>query len=99
MTIKVPMNVEMDDGRTLNVVIDQRDYAAVEAQEGIDRHQHRNMYARYLAYNALARTKQYIGPWEQFNGVDCVEALAVEQEEPDDAERLDPGQPAASAGA
>lgn len=100
MGVKVPVTVEMDDGRTLNVVLDQRDYAAVEAQD-IDPQQQRNTWMRFLAFNALARSKQYGGSWAEFNTADCVEALSSDDvEEPTgDDEGLDPGRKAPSAGA
>jgi len=92
-SIKVPMTMEMDDGRTLKVVIDQRDYAAVEAAE-INSATSPNLWSRFLAYNAAHRTKQYGGTWEQFNSNDCVEAVSHSSEESDDAEGLDPGRAA-----
>jgi hypothetical protein len=98
MGIKVPLTVEMDDGRTLKVVIDQRDYAAVEAQE-IEPMTQRNLWSRYLAFNGLKRTKQYGGTWEQFNTVDCVEAISDAPEAPDGDESLDPGRAAPTGGA
>jgi hypothetical protein len=97
-SIKVPMTIEMDDGRILKAVVDQRDYAAVEAQE-IDSINQRNIWARFIAFNALTRTKQYGGTWEQFNTVDCLEAISHSQEESTDAESLDPGRPAPTGGA
>lgn len=94
MGVKVPITVEMDDGRTLNVIIDQRDYAAVEAQE-IDPRAQRNIWMRFLGFNALSRTKQYSGSWEQFNTVDAVEVMS---EAPDgDEDGLDPGRKAPGA--
>jgi len=98
MGIRVPVTVEMDDGRELKAVIDQRDYAAVEAAE-IDPATHRNTWVRFLAWSALARTKQYGGPFEVFNTTDCVEATHREPEVPaGDEDGLDPGRKAPSAG-
>lgn len=95
---RVPATAEMDDGRVLKVFIDQRDYAAVEAEE-INPATHRNTYVRFVTWAALKRTKQYSGTWAEFNAKDCVEAIDGEPEGSDDTERLDPGQQAPSAGA
>lgn len=97
MSIRVPATAEMEDGRVLKVVIDQRDYTAVEERE-INPVTHRNTYVRFVVFSALTRTKQYGGTWEQF-GTECVEAVDGEPEESSDADRLDPGRQAASGGA
>lgn len=98
MGVKVPITAEMDDGRHLKTMADQRDFAAVEAQE-IDPVSQRTTWVRYVAYSALRRTKAYGGTWEQFNTLDCVEAVDGDAEEPAGADGgLDPGRPAPGAG-
>jgi hypothetical protein len=92
-SIKIPSLVEMDDGRELEIFIDQRDLAAYEAAD-VPEGQH--TYLRFLAWSAMSRQKRYSGPWEQFNTLDCVEVAdppgAEEEDEAEDgAERLDPG--------
>lgn len=97
MAIRVPIKAEMDDGRILEAVVDQRDYAKAEGA-GITLDV-TNLWMRYLAWSALKRNKQYGGTWEQFNEVDCVEATDGKTEEPAGAdEGLDPGRSASSAG-
>ncbi len=96
-SIAIPSQAEMDNGTTLTVVVDQRDLARAEAQ-GIDKST-RHSYVRFLVWAALTRTKQYTGPWEQFNETDCVEAIDEQAEVPaGDDEGLDPGRKARSAG-
>lgn len=96
MKLRVPITAEMDDGRMLHAVLDQRDYARLEAAGIGDEAFHTS--SRFLAFSGLSRTKQYGGTWEQFNTNDCVE-VTVEQEESADAdESLDPGRSAPLAG-
>ncbi|HET8716666.1 MAG TPA: hypothetical protein VFM50_02860 [Nocardioidaceae bacterium] len=90
MALKINIEVELDGGRTLTAVADQRDFAAVEAQE-IGPAQ-RNTWVRFIAWSALTRSRQYTGTWETFNTVDCVQASDVGPEEPaGDENGLDPG--------
>lgn len=96
MGIKIPMTAELADGRTLKATVDQRDLAKAEAQEIDPGAKH--TWVRFLAWSALSRMKQYTGTWGQFNEDDCIEASDM-PEESTDTERLDPGQPGASAGA
>lgn len=96
MGLRIPVTVEMDDGRTLKVTCDQRDFAAVEAAD-ISREQ-RHTWVRYIAFSVLVRTKQYGGSWEQFNTVDCVEASDVVEESTDAEDGLDPGRKDPGAG-
>lgn len=94
MGMRVPIITEMEDGRVLKAVCDQRDFAAAEGAD-IDRHTHVHTWVRYLAFAALTRTKQYGGSWEQFNTLDCIEASDVVVEESGDTdEGLDPGRKA-----
>lgn len=89
MALKIPVTVELDDGRSLTVNCDQRDLAKAEAQEvGSDT---RHSWVRFLAWSALTRTKQYSGTWQQFNETDCVEASDVQEEPAGADEGLDPG--------
>lgn len=95
-TIAIPSTAEMDNGVTLQVVVDQRDLARAEAR-GID-NTTRHSYVRFLVWAALTRTKQYVGPWEMFNETDCVEASDAGAEVPaGDEGSLDPGRKAQSA--
>lgn len=87
--LRVPVVVEMEDGRSVKLSCDQRDFAAVEGAD-ITRVQ-RHTWVRYMAFSAMCRTKQYSGSWEQFNAVDCVEASDVVEEADSDDEGLDPG--------
>lgn len=93
MGIRIPVSAELEDGRTLTALVDQRDFARAEGADiGQDT---RVTWVRYIAWSALARTKQYTGTWEQFNTTDCVEAIDGDQEEPSGAdEGLDPGRKA-----
>jgi hypothetical protein len=96
--IATAMTVELDDGRTLNCTVDQRDWARLEAADIPDRA--RQTRVRFLAWSALKRGKQYTGPWDEFNDTDCVEASDIPPaEEPTgDDEGLDPGQTVPSDG-
>lgn len=97
MSLRIPMDVELDDGRTLRAVVDQRDFARAEGAEISQGTRH--VWARFLAWSALSRTKQYGGTWEQFNETDCVEASDAPPEgPPGDDEGLDPGQSAPGVG-
>jgi hypothetical protein len=91
-TVRVPVMAEMDDGRTLSATVDQRDYARVEAQDLPSTS--RMTYIRFLAWSALTRTKQYTGPWAQFNETDCVEVSDLAEEPAGADEGLDPGRKA-----
>jgi hypothetical protein len=92
-TTRVPVTAEMDDGRVLSAVIDQRDYARAEAQDLPDSALMTRV--RFLTWSALNRAGRYAGSWEQFNTTDCVEASDVAPEEPAGAEEgLDPGRKA-----
>lgn len=89
---KLPMRVELADGRALTVEGDQRDMARWESQN-LPENQWLTR-VRFIAWSALTRAKQYAGTWEQFNTEDCIEASDVpdeEEEAEDGAERLDPG--------
>jgi hypothetical protein len=94
--VKIPITAEMEDGRVLRAVVDQRDLARVEAQEiGSDQ---RVTWVRFLAFAALSRGKQYSGTWESFNETDCVEAIDGAEGPAGTDEGLDPGHAAPVAG-
>ena len=98
MGVKIPVSAELEDGRTLKALVDQRDFARAEGAD-IGTDGQRITWVRFITWSALSRTKQYSGTWEQFNDVDCVEALDDDQEEPGGAdEGLDPGRPAPGGG-
>lgn len=87
-----PVSVEMDDGTTHRVVIDQRDFAALEAQEFPERA--RVTMSRFLAYSAMRRNKLTTATWEDFNGSKCVRVDDSEPDESEGEQGLDPGQKA-----
>lgn len=91
---KVPITVELDGGRQLQAVVDQRDFARAEGQDISAAAKY--TWIRFLGYAALTRTGQYEGTWERFNGVDCVEVAEVPAAAEDDAD--DPGRPDRGAG-
>jgi hypothetical protein len=92
MGLRIPVNVELDDGRELRIAVDQRDFAKAEAQEIGQGSRH--TWVRFLAWSALSRNKLYGGSWEQFNEVDCVEATDALEEPAGADESLDPGRKA-----
>lgn len=85
--------VELDSGDKIRVIADQRDLAAVEAREDVDRQFTR---IRFIAWHAAKRAGQYTGTWERWNSTDCVEA--GDEDEAESGEGLDPGRPEQSAG-
>jgi hypothetical protein len=94
---QIPMQVELDGGRVLQVVADQRDIARWEAHDGPDG---RYTRVRFLAWSAMTRQGLTTASWQQFNETDCVEVVdppGADTEAPDDDERLDPGRPGRSA--
>ncbi len=93
---KVPFRVELDDGPTLEVVVDQRDFARAEAQD-ITAAQ-KVTWVRFLAFCALARTGQYKRDWTRFNEVDCVEAAEIPAVAAAVDDVDDPGRPDRGAG-
>ena len=96
--VTIDFHVEMDDGKEHSVVVDQRDFAAWEAQDLPDR-DHTRM--RFLAWSAMTRQGLTIANWQEFNSRECAEVIDPPgaEEEPDSAdERLDPGRKGRSAG-
>ncbi len=102
--------VEMDDGRTFDVVADQRDIARWEVQPFgwpiVKMEDHASMgFFRFLAWSAATRQGHTTEPWADFDA-HCVEAMPPDDEDgegssgegeggvPDDAD--DPGRPAPS---
>jgi hypothetical protein len=91
MAVKVKISCEMDDGRTLVAICDQRDFAAAEAAD-VGRMENRHSWVRFCAWNAMKRARSYDGSWEKFNERECVEAVDAPVEEPTgDDDGLDPG--------
>lgn len=77
---QIEITCTMDDGRELVAHVDQRDHAAFEGTE---------MYAqnppissatktRWLAWNALTRTRQISWPWGAFNLEQCAGAIVTD---------------------
>lgn len=95
MRTQIKLDVELDSGETYQVVADQRDLAALEAQDDIAD----TMFtrARYLAWSAAKRTKRYAGTWESWNTLDCAEVVSAD-DEAEEGEGLDPGRKGQSAG-
>lgn len=92
MKIALKATAEMDDGRTLSVVLDQREYASAEAAEAtIAGMSGSHTRARYMVFHALKRTDQYKGTWAQFNGRDCIEVETFPEDADGDDDGLDPG--------
>lgn len=94
--------VHMADGREFPVAVDQRDWAAMEAEQfpaGAVVTQ-----TRYLAFRGARRAGQYSGTWAQWNTTDCkgVDAMPdVDDADESDSEGeqgANPGRPAPSAG-
>lgn len=85
-----PFTVEMDNGEEFTVQVDQRDWAALEAQDIPESAAH--MRTRYLAYSAARRAGRVSIDWVRFNERDCVEAAVQETEDDSEGEQgLDPG--------
>lgn len=91
MGTRVKLTCEMDSGRSVDVEIDGRDFAAAEADPSGDlgRPATRN---RFLAWNSAVRSGIYAGPFDQWNRVDCVDVTITE--ETGDEQGLDPGRTA-----
>jgi hypothetical protein len=68
---RVELELEPGGSSTVSVVVDQRDFAAVEAAEITSETKH--TWMRYMAWNAMKRAGTYAGTWEAFNGRECVE--------------------------
>lgn len=83
--IQTELAVEMENGGTYEVTADQRDYSAWEMQDFYADHR-ANLRVRFLAYNALKRTKQIKSSWLTFNS----EALEVTVKQSDAGEDVDP---------
>lgn len=93
MPLNTTYSVLMSDGRELTVSSDQRDWAAMEAQEFPEAAIATR--ARYFAFNSMKRAGLYNGRWDRFNDVDCVEVQAIDDEpaaeDTEDGQGLDPG--------
>lgn len=84
----------------LLITADQRDYAAVEAQDIPE-----ESYAtrlRWIAWHAGKRQGKVTVDWKTFNGSLCIQCTIPraeddEQEESEDGQSLDPGRTEASA--
>jgi len=93
--------VEMADGRTYEVVADQRDIARWEVQPfgcGFAEYAARGMaFIRFLAWSASVRQQLTTDPWDAWTD-QCLEVTSLEEIRgsalPDDAG--DPGRPAPS---
>lgn len=109
--LQIELSAEMDDGRTLEVVADQRDVARWEVQpfgcpmsEWSSRI---NLAYRWLAWSALTRHQLLAGPdgkqltWDQFDSL-CIEVSDPPGDDGDQGDGVgggdaDPGQPDPSA--
>ena len=96
MRTQIRLAVELDAGEKYTVVADQRDLAALEAQDGILNTNFTR--ARFLAWRAAKRTKRYTGTWEAWNDHDCAEVVSVDGDEAEAGDGLDPGPRNQSAG-
>jgi hypothetical protein len=81
---KTNLTAEMEDGTNHEVVADQRDMAAWEGQ---DFHSDKayTVRVRFLAYNALRRTKVFKSTWQRFND-ECVEVRVNTETAGDDVD-------------
>lgn len=70
MARTVPFLVELEDGATWDVVVDQRDIAAWEMQDFYD-DERTTVRMRYTAFNASSRTAKTNLSWPKFNAA-CV---------------------------
>lgn len=89
--LRMELRAEMEDGRALDVVADQRDVARWEVQPfgcAMSEWDSRiNLATRFLAWSALTRQGELAGQtWDQFNA-DCVEV--GDMPAPDDADDAD----------
>jgi hypothetical protein len=94
------IEVHLDSGGTLDVQVDQRDYAAWEAHP-LNTGESYTIMQRFLAWHAAKRAGQVSSTWEAFNSKECVQALlknAEQDEDGEDEEGLDPGRKTATAG-
>lgn len=81
--------VEMEDGKTWEVCVDQRDMAQWEMQPFYDNNRS-TVRQRYVAYAASVRGKQTELSWPKFNAA-CVETRYPD--DGDEAEEVDPTRP------
>jgi len=96
--------VELADGSVYTVHADQRDWAAMEAQN-FPEGQYLTV-ARFIAYNAMRRENMTRRSWPQFNLEDCVSLSDVTSkadgdavQDGEDEQRLDPGLSTTNVGA
>jgi hypothetical protein len=84
MGFKSTLVVEMVGGDTYDVVIDQRDLAAAEADDnGSPDRIHTRI--RFLGWHAAKREERYTGTFRAFNEKDCVDVMG----KPDPKEKPD----------
>jgi len=90
------LDVVMDDGRELEVTVDQRDYAAWEAApENDDSRDWSHTRTRFIAWNALKRAGEVKSGFKHFNTVECVQVMLpqesdTEAESEEEAGEADP---------
>lgn len=99
--MKIELVVEMDDGRTLTVHADQRDWARWEVQPFADEDR-RTTKMRFLAWSTMTRQGLTAKAWDLFNETDCVEveAIVADAEEDQEGEQgLNPGRRTTNGGA
>lgn len=93
-----PLRVEMADASLSRplVVVDQRDYARLEASDVPD--DAVITRTRFLAWSAMTRNGWTSATWEAFNFEECVYATDIKRvdENSEGEQGLDPGQPAPS---
>lgn len=65
MTFRVVLDPDLEH----EVHVDQRDLAAVEASDYINK---TILRLRYMAFNAMKRSGQYAGTWDRFNETDAI---------------------------
>lgn len=98
MAQSIDLEAVMEDGRTLKIAADQRDFAKWEIQpEATGQTAITRM--RFLAWSSAFRQQLYKGSFVEFNELDCIEVGTPDNGESEEAGGLDPGRSAASADA
>jgi hypothetical protein len=91
--VTVELTAFMADGKALEVVADQRDFARWETMPNQDS---TFIKLRFMAWSSAYRAQLYKGSFAEWNEQDCVEVVAAAGDD-EEVDGLDPGRPAASA--
>lgn len=88
--LRLPYEIEFEDGKIIEVIGDQRDLAAVELQDWYDPARTRQSLARYVAWHAAKRQGKTDLGWPKFNAV-VVEVRDKGSADDAAGEGVDPG--------